>query len=129
MSQTLQCSRTAALISYGSRSPTRYLINMGKAKPKPKPKSQAKTRLGLAAQQKHAPKKVNPFELKKTKSNFETMGRRTKGAQSNVVKARQEAITKVRRYSVRSLPKLVVQRTACIVSNISDSHLAQCLTA
>lgn len=73
-----------------------FPIIMGKAKPKPKPKSQAKTRLGLAAQQKHAPKKVNPFELKKTKSNFETMGRRTKGAQSNVVKARQEAITKVR---------------------------------
>lgn len=39
--------------------------------------------------------KPNPFELKKTKSKFSTIGRKTKGEKQNVIKARQEANTKV----------------------------------
>lgn len=60
----------------------------GKAKPRKKPG------FGPAAAAKR-PAKPNPFELKKTKSKFSVLGRKNKG-QLNVVKARQEANTKVR---------------------------------
>lgn len=54
-----------------------------------------KKKLGKAAASQPA-RKPNPFELKTAKTKFDTIGRRTKGATKNVVKARQEAITKVR---------------------------------
>ena len=34
---------------------------------------------------------ANPFELKKTKTKFETLGRRIKGSTKNVIKAREES--------------------------------------
>ena len=39
-----------------------------------------------------APPKTNPFELKKTKTKFETLGRRIKGSTKNVIKAREESV-------------------------------------
>lgn len=50
----------------------------------------------LAAQLKQVQKKPNPFELKKNKTKFEAVGRRNKGAVKNVIKARAEAVNKVR---------------------------------
>ncbi|GAX76160.1 hypothetical protein CEUSTIGMA_g3604.t1 [Chlamydomonas eustigma] len=44
-----------------------------------------------------APKPINPFELKKSKTKFETVGRRIKGANKNVIKAREEAVNKRKR--------------------------------
>lgn len=37
----------------------------------------------------------NPFEIKKTKTRFDTVGRRLKGSTKNVVRAREQAIDKV----------------------------------
>ncbi len=44
------------------------------------------------------PKKPNPFEIKKTKTRFEVVGRRTakSGAARNVVQAREDATKRVR---------------------------------
>lgn len=49
----------------------------------------------LAAAKKAAAKKPNPFELKKNKTKFATVGRRIKGATKNVIQARQDATNKV----------------------------------
>ena len=38
--------------------------------------------------------KPNPFEIKKTKTKFETLGRRIKGASKNIIKARQDSVIK-----------------------------------
>jgi hypothetical protein len=49
----------------------------------------------VAAATKAAPKKPNPFELKKTRTKWEVVGRRIKGTTKNVVQAREEATKKV----------------------------------
>jgi nucleolar protein 14 len=38
--------------------------------------------------------KPNPFEIKRSKTKFETLGRRLKGASKNVIKAREDSVTK-----------------------------------
>lgn len=44
-----------------------------------------------------APKKPNPFELKKTKTKFDVIGRRIgKNQTKNVIQARSDAINRVR---------------------------------
>ena len=55
-----------------------------------------KRQLPIKAAQKAAAPKVNPFELKRTKSKFNVIGRRLKGSTKNVVEARQEANNRVR---------------------------------
>ncbi len=69
---------------------------MAKASPKPKPRAGFTKGRPLAAQLKQRSAKPNPFELKTTKSHFETLGRRTSGVKKNVVKAREEAVSRVR---------------------------------
>ena len=82
------------------------------AKPTPKPRPRAGFTKGrpLAAQMKQRSSKPNPFELKSSKSHFETLGRRTSGVKKNVVKAREEAVTRVR--LARLSPPFPVIRTA-----------------
>lgn len=55
-----------------------------------------KQRLPAAASVKAQPKKPNPFELKKTRTKFEVVGRKIKGSTKNVVQARQDAVNRVR---------------------------------
>lgn len=58
--------------------------------------AKAKARKGPSVlRTKTEPKKVNPFELKKTRTKFDVVGRRLKGTTKNVVQARQDAHNKV----------------------------------
>jgi hypothetical protein len=60
----------------------------------------AKPKKGLppskARQQHQQGAKANPFELRTTKRKFDVVGKRDKSGAKNVVKARQEAVNKVR---------------------------------
>ena len=59
---------------------------MGKKQAMPKKGS------GGSRGSKKAAPSINPFEMKKTKSRFDVLGRSLKGAATNVVKARSDAV-------------------------------------
>ena len=52
---------------------------------------------GFQAAAKAKPQRVNPFEIKKSKTKFETVGRRIKGSSKNIIKAREESVQKRKR--------------------------------
>jgi nucleolar protein 14 len=55
---------------------------------------QKRSHVGGGVAMKKAAASVNPFEMKKTKSRFDVLGRSMKGAATNVIKARSDAVKK-----------------------------------